>query len=97
MRIDGGPTLADFDEFTIALTSALTTTANNPDKFARFAKRVLGAEAASADKRKTLHEALERTARERRQYLAENQSAVPYGYARLDAFGRIFNTALATI
>ncbi|MDB6139139.1 MAG: hypothetical protein JWO94_2211, partial [Verrucomicrobiaceae bacterium] len=97
LRIDGGPTLADFDGWTVALAEALTATANHPDKFARFAKKVLKDEAGNADKRKAVFTALQRTAADRHRYLDENHSPVPYGYARLDAFGRIFNTALSAI
>lgn len=42
IRIDGAPTLADFNVFLGALTGAVAATRLNPEKFARFAANVLG-------------------------------------------------------
>jgi hypothetical protein len=44
VRIDGGPSMSDFGGFLTALSRAVTVShpAVNPDKFARFAGRVLG-------------------------------------------------------
>ncbi len=46
MRIDGAPTLADYETFIEDFAKALQETAAKPDKFDRFAADVLGANAA---------------------------------------------------
>jgi mono/diheme cytochrome c family protein len=92
MIVDGGPTLADFESFITALDRALTQTASQPDKFDRFAKRVLGPEDSTAN-RALLMTALNRLIA--RQAEVERMNAIPggphYGFGRLDAFGNIFN------
>ena len=47
-RADGGPSLADFQSFTAALTLAVHETAPDGPKFDRFASRVLSAKATPA-------------------------------------------------
>ena len=42
MRVEGAPTLADFQAFREALNKALAQTRLDDQKFARFAKQVLG-------------------------------------------------------
>ncbi len=41
IRVEGGPTLADFQSFTAAMETALRQTAADPAKFSRFADKVL--------------------------------------------------------
>src|SRR6185295_4801382 len=41
-RIDGGPAMADHDTFLIDLTAAMRATLDVPERFDRFANRVLG-------------------------------------------------------
>jgi cytochrome c peroxidase len=96
MRIDGGPTMADFEGFLIALTGSLQATAKDDAKFSRFAAKVLGSGADEA-KKTELHAELRRVAAERAAYDKVNASNVAYGFARLDAFGRIFNNALTLV
>ena len=96
MRIDGGPALADAQGFIAALTVSLEETLRDPKKFDRFSVRVLGS-AADSEAKAGLRVALQETARERRAYEKLNHSDVAYGFARLDAFGRIFNKALTLV
>lgn len=95
MLIDGGPTLADMDALIVAIKNAVVATTSGK-KFDRFAKRVLGDEDSEA-KRALLKNELLRTAADQSNYVAMNQTAVPYGFARMDAFGRIFNNALVAV
>ncbi len=91
IRVDGGPTLADFQSFTESLSAALHQTASDPAKFGRFAAAVLGPAATDADKL-MLTSALA-------SWLAWNdkldrlnvQGGLRYGFGRLDAVGHIFN------
>ena len=96
MRIDGGPAMADFEGFLTALTGALQATARDDAKFSRFAGKILGGGAGDAQKTE-LRAELRRVAAERAAYDKVNASSVPYGFARLDAFGRIFNNALTLV
>lgn len=95
IRIDGGPAMADMESFMDGLASAMEATQSDSQKFERFAAAVLkhgeyGSEAQiKAD--------LEKFARRIRSYVIINNPRstknplTRYGYARLDAFGRIFN------
>ena len=40
-RADGGPALADFQSFVDSLNLAVNNTVDDPDKFERFARKVL--------------------------------------------------------
>ncbi len=102
IRIDGGPAMADLDVFLHDLTEAMRKTIQQPARKERFVKKVLernklnrvltggrsytSAEAVTED----LQVWTERTDN----YNAINQSSLPYGFARLDAFGRIYNRVL---
>ena len=71
-------------------------TLRDPKKFDRFSVRVLGT-TADSEAKAGLRVALEETARERRSYEKLNHSDVAYGFARIDAFGRIFNKVRALV
>ncbi|HEY2751487.1 di-heme-cytochrome C peroxidase [Phenylobacterium sp.] len=96
LRIEGGPTLADFQGFIEALTLAVNQTlappAAEPDRFDRFAQAVLGADNSNSNRR-LLKAALQAVAK--RQNETAQANALPagyhYGYGRLDAFGNIYN------
>jgi mono/diheme cytochrome c family protein len=93
LRIDGGPTMADVSSFLTDLAAAMRATVDDDPKFERFAKKVLESDynAGTADDlRRRLFEATE-TLEER---VRQDASPVPYGFARLDAFGGIFNQVL---
>ena len=99
LRIEGGPTRADFQGFIEALNLALNQTLapppSEPDRFDRFAQGVLGAEDSTGN-RKLLKAALQAVVD--RQNATTRQNALPtgyhYGYGRLDAFGNIYNKVL---
>lgn len=101
MRIDGGPTLGDFETFSRTLVEALSATYQDADKFARFAKNILGADAENASIRNKLrHDLLTQT--EALAYRNDiNHSGGPdqphYGFGRLDAIGAIFNKVMVQI
>lgn len=102
IRIDGGPAMADMDGFMRALEKALTLTLVEPERQARFIEAVLarngfarrikgGRSYGSAEEiKKDLADWTART----RFYNQINHSDTEYGYARLDAFGRIYNRVL---
>jgi hypothetical protein len=76
------------------LSSALDTTLASPEKFSRLAERTLGRENAKPDAVAVLKKYLAQAADERREYNRINHPDSPYGPARLDAFGRIYNRVL---
>ena len=94
-RIDGAPGQGDLDSFLTALTAALKATLDDPARFERFAEKVLGANP-TARNRAELRDQLETVFRARRDYDAFNRPPRAYGYARLDAFGRIVNLLLVS-
>lgn len=101
-RIDGGPALADHDTFLIDMTAAMKATLEDAARFERFATSVLGAGAVPAARQKLRNDfAAQFTLRQK--YNERNRSTfrkgndtlpLPYGFARLDAFGRIMNETL---
>lgn len=90
MRIDGGPSLVDFQGFIEAVDAALVATRDQPEKWERFAAKVLTGRD-SAGNRQMLRAALDQhiTWQQRTEKL--NHTALRYGPARLDAFGHIYN------
>lgn len=97
MRIDGAPSLTDFDSLTKALEASMVATLTQSAKFDRFAARVLDQDQADAAKRTTLRRSLESAKNEGAKYLQYNHSDVDYGFGRMDAIGRIFNRALEIV
>jgi hypothetical protein len=92
--IDGGPSLLDFQSFVEALDRALVATRNDPAKLDRFAARVLKADTPA--NRAMLTAALDahiawEAKIERMNNGGGLQAPIRYGFARLDAFGHIFN------
>lgn len=99
IRIDGGPAQSDLSRLVLDLSDALQETLADEAKKQRFIKRVLdrnglkklltggknysNEEEVSAD--------LHKMARKLMTYNWINRSDTPYGYSRLDAFGRIYN------
>jgi len=94
MRIEGGATLADAQNFIEKLTLALVQTRDDASKFDRFAKIVLkGADTAA--NRTLLKDALASYTDWQLKLQTANATPLRYGFARLDAFGFIFNKVLA--
>jgi len=90
-RIDGGPAIVDFQSFASDLGAAVNTVLKDPKKFEDFAHEVLGS-SASTEKRQELHNDVETW------YLPYSTimdnglpKDNPWGPARLDAVGMIFN------
>jgi len=92
-RIDGAPTMSNMDLFMTRLTKAMRETVTSLEKFDRLAKAVLPL-GSSDDDRAKLKAQLDSVTTFREQYNARNQSPHAYGFARLDAFGRILNEVL---
>ena len=90
VRVDGGPSLFDFQSFIEAADAALTATLNDPAKFGRFAPKALGANDTPAN-RALLRGALQKLIAWEARVEAYNQTPLRYGHGRVDAFGHIFN------
>lgn len=90
LRVEGAPTIADFQGFMETLNRALIETRDDDAKFNRFAAAVLkGVD--SAGNRTMLKDALGRLIDWQRKVEDANATPLRYGFARLDAFGHIFN------
>ena len=93
IRIDGGPTMADMAGFMGDMEQSLHETKTDADKKRRFVANVLG-EGNYSSKQQVLDD-LDKYALELTLYNQINKPLeTSYGYARLDAFGRIFNRVL---
>jgi mono/diheme cytochrome c family protein len=97
MRINGGPTLSDSQQFLWDLVEALQTTLADEAKFARFARKVLGDQSTAGAAQELRAQVSKRTAQlaERNLHDRSESPDGKYGFARLDAFGGIFNQVLA--
>lgn len=98
MRIDGGPTLADFQMFNVDLVAALNSTLTDQDKFTRFAENVLASGESSAEHKASLKHELQHQIKilnHRNVINVPNSEQVPYGHGRLDAIGAIFNQVMS--
>lgn len=105
LRIDGGPTLADFQTFVRSINASLAATAADPAKFSRFAAAVLCDTnlarplgtmprrdcAVSPEAAQKLKDSLLKLLDRQQQIASFNTTTSDYGYARLDAVGHIFN------
>ena len=102
IRVDGAPAMANIDLFLGNLARAMQATVRDEDKNKRLADRVMarngfsrwlfgGRDYVSADQ---VTEDLQKWANRIEIYNTMNKSPVEYGYARLDAFGRIYNRVL---
>lgn len=93
IRIDGGPAMADMVGFLTALQQALRATLNDSAKEQRFVAAVTAQKNNYKEKDEVLTD-LETWAQKIELYNIINYSHIDYGYARLDAFGRIYNRVL---
>ncbi|MGB6326514.1 MAG: di-heme-cytochrome C peroxidase, partial [Methylocella sp.] len=93
LRVEGAPTLADFQSFRAALDKALDQTWLDDQKFARFATKVLGDDNQDSDK---LRGELAKLVDAETKLGLANATPLRYGFGRLDAIGNIFNK-VATI
>lgn len=90
IRIEGAPTLADFQTMLEKLLEALQETAGDDAKFNRFARDVLGTDL-SVTTRAQLRAQLTEQIAWRQGLIDRNQPNMRYGYGRLDAQGHILN------
>lgn len=93
IRIDGGPAMADMTGFLAGLEKALVAARDEPSKQERVVERALSQNNDYSTPREVIDD-LDRWAEQIRTYNTVNHSHVDYGYARLDAFGRIYNRVL---
>ena len=91
MRIEGGPTMADFQSFMEALDRALVETRDSPEKIRRFETRVLGETDNTPENKAKLQQALSQLIDWQQKVRTANATTIRYGFGRLDAFGHIFN------
>ncbi|MCJ8312819.1 MAG: di-heme-cytochrome C peroxidase [Pseudomonadales bacterium] len=93
IRIDGGPSMADMVGFLHSLEKSMEATINDEEKNQRFIKNVI---ALKNDYKKpaAVEEDLAQWLKTIKLYNTVNHSHIDYGYARLDAFGRIYNRVL---
>ncbi|MGY6038239.1 di-heme-cytochrome C peroxidase [Aeromonas sp. AE23HZ002T15] len=95
IRIDGGPSMADMDRFLHDLQAAMQATLDDNTKLQRFIARVQ-ARKNDYDKPDVIRQDLQKWTSVIAVYNTVNhvKPASSYGYARLDAFGRIYNRVL---
>ena len=95
LRLDGAPANADFQQFLTDLLAVARATLTQPDRFDAFAKSVLGA-GYTAAKAAQLKEAFGKWVAQFGEFMDRSlPAASPWGPARLDAFGMIFNRVAA--
>lgn len=101
--IDGAPAMADFETLFVDLAEALRVTAGDDAKFARFADLVIADSrfrgTGGPVDRDVLRAQVAEMARIRTEWNDRNRGtdeSGPYGHARLDALGAIFNETAAT-
>ncbi len=102
IRIDGGPAMADMNNFMVDLGKTLSATLENEAKKKRFMDTVLARNGfmrmatggRDYTSRKEIEADLKKYTTRIISYNTVNHSGTKYGYARLDAFGRIFNRVL---
>jgi mono/diheme cytochrome c family protein len=91
--IQGAPGMGDFQSFVGAINLSLRQTAEDAGRFDRFAAKVLAGRD-NADNRRRLRTALRQLLAYQTEVARINQVPNAYGYARVDAFGYIFNKTL---
>jgi hypothetical protein len=92
IRVDGAPAMADMDTFLDDLSNDINATSEaktNPALHARFIKRVLDRGTYTSEAQ--IDADLKTYSLRLATYRVINKSHTQYGYARLDAFGRIYN------
>jgi cytochrome c peroxidase len=93
IRIDGGPAMADMVAFLTGLQAALEAALKPGEKQERFVQKVLKRNNNYSTKQEVLKD-LAKWMASTKAYNIINHSEVDYGFARLDAFGRIYNRVL---
>lgn len=93
IRIDGAPAMADMVSFLTDLEKSMHATLDIKDKRQRFINNVLELDN-DYDNAADIIYSLNHWTNTIRLYNTVNHSHIKYGYARLDAFGRIYNRVL---
>ena len=93
IRIDGGPSMADMVGFLTALEKSMAATISDDVKKTRFIENVIAREN-NYKSAAGVEEDLIQWFKTIKLYNTVNHSHIDYGYARLDAFGRIYNRVL---
>ena len=93
IRIDGGPAMADMDSYLHALHNAMQQTLVDKDKRERFIENVIALKNDYQSEKQVFSD-LRKWTDVIGNYNRINHSNLDYGYARLDAFGRIYNRVL---
>ena len=88
--IDGAPAMADFEGMMLGLVDAMQDTLDKPKKLDAFFNDVKGKDGGTTDS-DVLSEQLEKRTKALRAWIKRNSGTSPYGFARLDAIGAIFN------
>lgn len=96
IRVDGAPTLADFNLMNLELVAAMKATLTDPAKFDRFAKAVLK-DGDSPNARSGLRGELQVQTAALNTRNEINKAHLEYGFARIDAIGFIFNQTMSTL
>lgn len=90
IRIDGGPAMGDYQRFVEEMDAALANTLADAARFDRFAGKVLAGKD-TPENRSLLKEAMTRLDGWQKRTDRQNETALRYGFARVDAFGHIYN------
>jgi hypothetical protein len=90
VRIEGAPTLADFQSLMEGMLASLVATRNDTGKRNRFTSAVLGAGPSAEDQERLIAE-LEKQIAWYTRLAAKNAAPIRYGHGRLDAQGHILN------
>ncbi|MBK8631586.1 MAG: hypothetical protein IPN84_15750 [Sphingomonadales bacterium] len=90
IRVDGGPSLGDYQAFVEAMDKAVAQTLADGARFGRFAAKVLAGKD-TPDNRALLKTALASFDAWEKKVDRQNETPLRYGFARVDAFGHIFN------
>jgi hypothetical protein len=94
LRIDGGPSQADFQAFVREMDQAVFATRSDQEKFKRFIGEVLGS-GANSNAVSKFEMDFAAFVSKRQAWQRRNSADVAYGAGRNDAFGVIFNQVLA--
>ncbi|MEM9676855.1 MAG: di-heme-cytochrome C peroxidase [Pseudomonadota bacterium] len=89
-RLYGGASLADFQSLVEDLDASVVATKGDPEKWERFAARVLAGKDTPAN-RALLSEAFDQHLNWQMQAKRTNATSVRYGHGRVDALGRLYN------
>jgi RoxA-like, cytochrome c-like len=97
VRVDGAPAMADMEAMLLDLEKALDATLADNAKFERLAIKIAGDDVSAQEAfREELHQVQKESAFYNRSNAPlHDGKPVRYGYARLDAFGRIYNRVLS--